>query len=107
LPFSDVHGSSPYDRDHKCSANYGTVEGEVGNANIAILEACNAGLSQSNYVTILKSIKITYAHATMRYAYLMDIDFAEGLSNIDHYRAEVDKFTQGQRSRAKICQCKG
>jgi hypothetical protein len=43
------------------------------------------------YETIMHNIEVLYAQATIRYARLLDIDYAEDLSTVDH-RAEGQAF---------------
>mmetsp|Transcript_12302 Transcript_12302/g.30981 ORF Transcript_12302/g.30981 Transcript_12302/m.30981 type:complete len:329 (-) Transcript_12302:297-1283(-) len=83
--------SAPYARAQKRAANYGTLSGEVALANVAAVEACASGPSEANYMVLQKVIKIIYAQASIRYAHLLDIDFREGLSTVDH-RAEGQAF---------------
>lgn len=88
LPISEA---SPYARAEKRAANYGTMTNNVATANSNILSACNNGPSPANYNTILKNIQVVYAQAAIRYARLLDVDYMQDLSTVDH-RAEGQAF---------------
>mmetsp|Transcript_34531 Transcript_34531/g.87118 ORF Transcript_34531/g.87118 Transcript_34531/m.87118 type:complete len:636 (-) Transcript_34531:228-2135(-) len=83
--------ASPYARAEKRAANYGTMTNNVATANSNILSACNSGPSVASYNTILKNIQVIYAQAAIRYARLLDVDYMEDLSTVDH-RAEGQAF---------------
>jgi hypothetical protein len=84
-------GATPYERAEKRAANFDTFTGNVATVNVNILQACSAGPSVANYETIMHNIEVFYAQATIRYARLLDIDYAEDLSTVDH-RAEGQAF---------------
>lgn len=84
-----------YDRANKRGANFKTEfalpdGSKQANANKAVIEACVAGPSNEKYETILRNILITYAQASIRYAYLVDVDVTSVPErSTDDHRAEV------------------
>jgi hypothetical protein len=91
-PSTCLHsGATPYERAEKRAANFDTFTGNAATVNVNILQACSVGPSVVNYDTIMHNIEVFYAQATIRYARLLDIDYAEDLSTVDH-RAEGQAF---------------
>eukprot|EP00955_Chlamydomonas_euryale_P031326 329259-Chlamydomonas_euryale.AAC.6 len=83
---------SPYGRANKRARNFGTqVNGEAA-INQVVLQALQSP-SRGNYDTILNAIKVIYAQASIRYAYLLDTDLTSEpqLPTADH-RAEGQAF---------------
>ena len=56
----------------------------VAKANSAIATALVSGKTEANYNTVLENIKIIYAQATIRYAWLIDRDVVEGTDYREH-----------------------
>eukprot|EP00192_Tetraselmis_astigmatica_P013643 CAMPEP_0117664912 /NCGR_PEP_ID=MMETSP0804-20121206/9499_1 /TAXON_ID=1074897 /ORGANISM="Tetraselmis astigmatica, Strain CCMP880" /LENGTH=318 /DNA_ID=CAMNT_0005472229 /DNA_START=138 /DNA_END=1094 /DNA_ORIENTATION=+ len=81
-----------YERAEKRARNYGTFTSS-GSAvvNEEVLRALNEDAGPGPYETVVKQIKIIYAQATVRYAFLLDEDMEDGLSTVDH-RAEGQAF---------------
>jgi len=81
----DSYGSTVFARGDKRAANYNTLQsGNVAKANSAIATALALGNTEANYNTVLKNIKIIYAQATIRYAWLIDRDVVEGTDYREH-----------------------
>ena len=81
----DSYGSTVFARGDKRAANYNTLQsGNVAKANSAIATALASGNTEANYNTVLKNIKIIYAQATIRYAWLIDRDVVEGTDYREH-----------------------
>ena len=81
----DSYDSTVFARGDKRAANYATTQsGNVAKANSAIATALASGETEANYNTVLKHIKIIYAQATIRYAWLIDRDVVEGTDYREH-----------------------
>ena len=80
----DSYHSTVFARGDKRGANYGTLFGNVAKANKNIATALASGNTEANYLTVLKNIKIIYAQATIRYAWLIDRDVVEGTDYREH-----------------------
>ena len=80
----DSYDSTVFARGDKRGANYGTMNGDVAKANWNIATALASGKSEANYNTVLKNIKVIYAQATIRYAWLIDRDVVEGTDYREH-----------------------
>ena len=94
----DSYDSTVFARGDKRGANYGTLFGNVAKANKNIATALVSGKTEAtreaNYNTVLKNIKIIYAQATIRYAWLIDRDVVEGTDYREH-QAEGLAFFRG------------
>eukprot|EP00955_Chlamydomonas_euryale_P057785 356892-Chlamydomonas_euryale.AAC.1 len=89
-------GDSPYGRANLRARNFGT-NGPTGEAttNENIVAAFDDGPSAANRDTIVKNLKITYAQATLRYAFFVDRALTASPPNTTgafEYRAEGDAF---------------
>ena len=80
----DSYDSTVFARGDKRGANYNTLFGNVAKANKNIATALASGNTVANYETVLKNIKIIYAQATIRYAWLIDRDVVEGTDYREH-----------------------
>jgi hypothetical protein len=80
----DSYDSTVFARGDKRGANYGTLFGNVAKANKNIATALASGKTEANYNEVLKNIKIIYAQATIRYAWLIDRDVVEGTDYREH-----------------------
>eukprot|EP00955_Chlamydomonas_euryale_P091492 364630-Chlamydomonas_euryale.AAC.3 len=93
-----VTASAPYERANKRAANFGTTEGNSDEAvaNAQIVRALQQAPSDANSKTIAKNLKITYAQASLRYAYFLDQDLKNTNANtttaITEHRAEGQAF---------------
>jgi len=75
--------SGIWGRAEKRGANYGTVAASgVANANKNALAALIKGPSKANYDTVVHQIKVVYAQATLRYAFLVDGKITSGEAHI-------------------------
>eukprot|EP00955_Chlamydomonas_euryale_P091493 364630-Chlamydomonas_euryale.AAC.4 len=89
-------GDAPYGRANLRAGNFGTTEtnGEA-TANVNIVAAFNGTPSATKRATIEKNLKITYAQATLRYAFFVDNALTASPPNTTgafEYRAEGDAF---------------
>jgi len=81
----DSYDSTVFARGDKRGANYGTTQsGNVAKANKNIATALASGKTEANYNTVLNNIKVIYAQATIRYAWLIDRDVVEGTDYRKH-----------------------
>eukprot|EP00955_Chlamydomonas_euryale_P076750 362770-Chlamydomonas_euryale.AAC.1 len=90
-------GDAPYGRANLRAGNFGTTATANGEAtaNVNIVAAFNGAPSATKRATIEKNLKITYAQATLRYAFFIDNALAASNGNITgafEYRAEGDAF---------------
>lgn len=75
--------SGIWGRAEKRGANYGTVAASgVANTNKNALAALVKGPSKANYDTVVHQIKVVYAQATLRYAFLVDGKITSGDAHI-------------------------
>ena len=96
----DSYDSTVFARGDKRGANYGTMNGDVAKANKNIATALASGRSEANYNTVVKNIKVIYAQATIRYAWLIDRDVVEG-TIIASTRRKVWRFSTSSRRGSK------
>jgi len=88
-------GRTVYERANKRGANYGTLaaDGATATANTKIVTALNLGATGTATVrtaalaTVRDQLKVIYAQATLRYAFLVDRDVAD---NLDYYEHQAE-----------------
>ena len=90
----DSYDSTVFARGDKRAANYGTSIGYYcrRKRTVNIATALASGNTEANYNTVLKNIKIIYAQATIRYAWLIDRDVVEGTDYREHQAEGLGVF---------------